>query len=276
MRYRVLIAVLGLVVAFVGLVAWSIEGEYGSGRNFLIQTHQGGPAIVYDVDEEEGTRTQVFEGSPREALAYMERPEIRRRELPHPYAGNRRWGGPCDAGSGSAGAAAEAHLTPAATRPGLNAGLAVRRRLSVRPLPSGDAESAHPVHLQAALRAVEYEVLKLTFEIGLHLQELQTQHLGMVTSGSDRPCPTPIASSTRSSAFAACSAMVWTACSRISRSPRAMAGMVGPHADEEPAMVRVRIRVPPARTSRFTMPSVRSPASPVGRGKGRSPEALSL
>jgi hypothetical protein len=27
---------------------------------------------------------------------------------------------------------------------------------------------------------------------------------------------------------------------------------------------------------RFTMPSVRSPASPVGRGKGRSPEALSL
>ena len=73
MRYRGLIAVLGLVVAFVGLVAWSIEGEYGSGTNFLIQTHQGGPAIVYDVDEEEGTRTQVFEGSPREALAYMER-----------------------------------------------------------------------------------------------------------------------------------------------------------------------------------------------------------
>lgn len=73
MRYRVLIAVLGLVVAFVGLVAWSIEGEYGSGTDFLVQTHQGGPAIVYEVDEEKGTRTQVFEGPRREAQAYMER-----------------------------------------------------------------------------------------------------------------------------------------------------------------------------------------------------------
>ena len=73
MRYQVLIAVLGLVVAFVGLVAWSIEGEYGSGTDFLVQTHQGGPAIVYEVDEEKGTRTQVFEGPRREAQAYMER-----------------------------------------------------------------------------------------------------------------------------------------------------------------------------------------------------------
>lgn len=73
MRYRVVIAVLGLLVALVGVVAWSIEGEYGSGTNFLVETHQDGPAIVYDVDEEKGTRTQVFEGSPREAVAYMER-----------------------------------------------------------------------------------------------------------------------------------------------------------------------------------------------------------
>ena len=33
------------------------------------------------------------------------------------------------------------------------------------------------MHVEAALRAVEDKVLKLTFEIGLHLQELQAQHL---------------------------------------------------------------------------------------------------
>lgn len=72
-RYRVLIAVLGLLVAFVGLVAWSIEGEYGSDTNFVVETHHNRPAIVYDVDEQQGTRTPVFEGSKQEALAYIER-----------------------------------------------------------------------------------------------------------------------------------------------------------------------------------------------------------
>jgi hypothetical protein len=33
------------------------------------------------------------------------------------------------------------------------------------------------MHVEAALRAVEDEVLKLTFEIGLHLQELEPEHL---------------------------------------------------------------------------------------------------
>jgi hypothetical protein len=42
----------------------------------------------------------------------------------------------------------------------------------------GDAESAHPVDIEAALLAVEGEVLKLAFEIGLHLQELEPEHLG--------------------------------------------------------------------------------------------------
>ena len=72
-RYRLVIAVLGLLVAFVGLVAWSIEGEYGSETNFLVETHGDATAIVYDVDEEEGKRKEVFEGSPQEAAEYMER-----------------------------------------------------------------------------------------------------------------------------------------------------------------------------------------------------------
>ena len=73
MKSRVLIAVVGLLVAFVGWVAWSIEGEYGSGTPFVVETHQDGSAIVYDVDEQEGTRTPVFEGSQQEAVAFMER-----------------------------------------------------------------------------------------------------------------------------------------------------------------------------------------------------------
>jgi hypothetical protein len=35
------------------------------------------------------------------------------------------------------------------------------------------------MHVQAAPRAVENEVLELTFEIGLNLQELQPEHLGV-------------------------------------------------------------------------------------------------
>jgi len=40
-----------------------------------------------------------------------------------------------------------------------------------------DGETADPMHVEAALRAVEGEVLKLTFEIGFHLEELEPQHL---------------------------------------------------------------------------------------------------
>ena len=35
------------------------------------------------------------------------------------------------------------------------------------------------MHVEAALRAAEDKVLELTFEIGLHLQELEPQHLGV-------------------------------------------------------------------------------------------------
>jgi hypothetical protein len=77
------------------------------------------------------------------------------------------------------------------------------------------------MHIQTAPGAVEGEILELALGVGLHLQELKPEHLRVdgermiASTGS-------IASSTSSSAFAACSAMVWTACSRISRSRRAM------------------------------------------------------
>jgi len=57
--------------------------------------------------------------------------------------------------------------------------LAVRRGLSVRPMARRDAETADPMHIEAALPAVEAEVLELAFEVGLHLQELEPEHLGV-------------------------------------------------------------------------------------------------
>lgn len=57
--------------------------------------------------------------------------------------------------------------------------------------------------VEAAIRAVEGEVLKLALEVGLHLEQLNPQHLGVDHEWTDRPRPTAIASSTRSSAFAA-------------------------------------------------------------------------
>jgi hypothetical protein len=47
----------------------------------------------------------------------------------------------------------------------------------MRPVARSDAETADPMNVEAALRAVEREVLELAFEIGLHLQELKPQHL---------------------------------------------------------------------------------------------------
>jgi hypothetical protein len=35
------------------------------------------------------------------------------------------------------------------------------------------------MHVEAALRAVEGEVLELALEVGLHLQELEPEHLGV-------------------------------------------------------------------------------------------------
>jgi hypothetical protein len=90
----------------------------------------------------------------------------------------------------------------------LDSRLAVRCRLPVRPMPGSDPETTHPMHIEAALGAIEGEVLKLTFEIGLHLEQLQPEHLGV---GDERIGPTvsdPDSLVTRSSAFAACSTMV--------------------------------------------------------------------
>lgn len=61
----------------------------------------------------------------------------------------------------------------------LHDGLAVRRWLPVAPMPRRDAETAHPMHVETIPRAIEDEVLKLTFEVGLHLHELEPKHLGV-------------------------------------------------------------------------------------------------
>jgi hypothetical protein len=47
----------------------------------------------------------------------------------------------------------------------------------VRPTARDDPEAADPMHVQAALRAVEGEVLELALQIGLHLEQLQSEHL---------------------------------------------------------------------------------------------------
>jgi hypothetical protein len=70
---RILLVTVGLVIAFVGYVAWAIEAEYGSGTNFRVESQPDGTQIVYDVDEQAQTSTPVLEGSKQEASAYMER-----------------------------------------------------------------------------------------------------------------------------------------------------------------------------------------------------------
>jgi hypothetical protein len=62
----------GLAVGLVGLFAWSFEQEYGSGTNFAIENRDG-TLVVYDVDEQAGTESPVFEGPAQEAHAYIER-----------------------------------------------------------------------------------------------------------------------------------------------------------------------------------------------------------
>jgi hypothetical protein len=53
----------------------------------------------------------------------------------------------------------------------------VRRGLPMSPMARSDAEAAHPMHVEAALGAVEGEVLELALEVGLHLQEFKAEHL---------------------------------------------------------------------------------------------------
>ena len=51
------------------------------------------------------------------------------------------------------------------------------RGLAVGPLSWRDAETAHPMKVQAARRAVKDEPTKLPLEIGFHVQEFEAQHL---------------------------------------------------------------------------------------------------
>jgi hypothetical protein len=69
---RVALAVVGVIVVFVGFVAWSLEDEYGSGLNFSLSSRAGGPWIVSEVDGQNGTSVVRFEGSQEDATAYME------------------------------------------------------------------------------------------------------------------------------------------------------------------------------------------------------------
>ena len=62
---------------------------------------------------------------------------------------------------------------------------------------------------------------EFTLEVGRHPEQLQPLHLRV--EGSERSRPIAISSWTESSALAACSAIVWTARSRMSRSRRAIA-----------------------------------------------------
>lgn len=69
---RVALVVVGLIIAFAGTVAWSLENEYGSGLNFSLSSTAGGNWVVSQIDEQGGTSSVVFEGSQEEATAYTE------------------------------------------------------------------------------------------------------------------------------------------------------------------------------------------------------------
>jgi hypothetical protein len=73
---RVAVVVLGVLVLLVGLLAWSLESEYGSGLNFSMES-DGTVHRVFEVDEQapapEDRSTVVFEGTEEEASAYIQR-----------------------------------------------------------------------------------------------------------------------------------------------------------------------------------------------------------
>ncbi len=72
-KARILLVLVGLAVVMVGWFSWSLEQEYGSGTNFGLEIKPDDTVVVYDVDEQAGTRSPVFEGSSQDAEAYMER-----------------------------------------------------------------------------------------------------------------------------------------------------------------------------------------------------------
>jgi hypothetical protein len=70
--HRVGVAIFGLLVVLVGLVVWGFTQEYGSGLNFAMKG-VGDSVTVYEVDEQRGVQTPVFQGSGVDALAFTER-----------------------------------------------------------------------------------------------------------------------------------------------------------------------------------------------------------
>ncbi len=65
---RIGLIVLGLIAVLGGLVAWSIEDEYGSGLDYSLMPRDGS-TYVY---EEQAGEEPVFVGSRDEAFEYME------------------------------------------------------------------------------------------------------------------------------------------------------------------------------------------------------------
>jgi hypothetical protein len=102
----------------------------------------------------------------------------------------------------------------------------MRRWEAMPPVPRvPHADALDPVDLHAAGCAVEHPSPEFSLEVGLHPQELEPQHLRV-----DRNRVIASTSSLRLVdelvGLAACSAMVRTACSRISRSRRAISADV--------------------------------------------------
>jgi len=77
----------------------------------------------------------------------------------------------------NAGKAEQAELRPPDRSPELHGRLAVRRRLTVRPVSRGDAETGDLVNVEAALGAVEDERLEFALQLLLHVQQLEPEHL---------------------------------------------------------------------------------------------------
>lgn len=71
-KARILLVLVGLAVVIAGWLSWSFEQEYGSGTNFGLKIKPDKTVVVYDVDEQPGTKSPVFEGSSQDAEAYME------------------------------------------------------------------------------------------------------------------------------------------------------------------------------------------------------------
>lgn len=69
--HRAAVAIFGVLVLLGGLLAWGFAREYGSGLNFAMEG-EGRSVTVYEVDEQRGVQTPVFQGSEVDALAYTE------------------------------------------------------------------------------------------------------------------------------------------------------------------------------------------------------------